>query len=71
MGELTQALLLVNSSVAQVETDNNNAVKYNDSLCEVGLNIGREKSKTKLNVCRLIVTHGRRASTKAPIRLRR
>ena len=38
VGELTQALLLVNSSVAGVERFNNNndAVKYNDSLCEVG-----------------------------------
>ena len=35
-GELTQALLLVNSSAAGVETYNNNAEKYNDSLCEVG-----------------------------------
>ena len=48
VGELTQALLLVNSSVAQVETYNNNAVKYNDSLCEVGLNIGRVKVQNQV-----------------------
>ena len=41
VGELTQALLLVNSSVGEVgeaynNNDNNDVVKYNNSLCEVG-----------------------------------
>ena len=38
VGELTQALLLVNSSVGEVGeayNNNNDAVKYNNSLCEV------------------------------------
>ena len=40
VGELTQALLLVNSSVGEVgevynNNNNNDVVKYNNSLCEV------------------------------------
>ena len=71
VGGLTRALLLVNSSVAGVERFNNNndnAVKYNDSLCEVGFSsaLGRIKM-----LYRSIVILGLRGSTRAPTHLRR
>ena len=50
VGELTQALLLVNSSVGEVgeaynNNNNNDVVKYNNSLCEVCWYIMCTKSK--------------------------
>ena len=71
VGELTQALLLVNSSAGEVERYNNNALKYNDSLCEVGFSSALGGGQF-ICFCRsTVVTLLRRASTKAPTHLRR
>ena len=72
VGELTQALLLVNSSVGEVgeaynNNNNNDVVKYNNSLCEVCWYI----MSTKSRILRSIATPGPRASIKAPTHLKR
>ena len=72
VGELTQALLLVNSSVGEVgeaynNNNNNDVVKYNNSLCEVCWYI----MSTKSTILRSIATPGPRASIKAPTHLKR
>ena len=71
VGELTQALLLVNSSVGEVgeayNNNNNDVVKYNNSLCEVCWYIMCTKSR----ILRSIATPGPRASIKAPTHLKR
>ena len=72
VSELTQALLLVNSSVGEVgeaynNNNNNDVVKYNNSLCEVCWQI----MFTNVRILRSIATPGPRASIKAPTHLKR